>query len=240
MCELVLTALRTEGRDAVQTGRPDRETGAGRRADFLLSVDGQPVALEVTRTASEVSQRHAYLSHRLGEGIKQRLSREVEQRQLGHVLFSYQLLAVNRQPPPRRAIDAAIPVLAGMIADAIPLVLERGERQELPGGDIVDRLRINVHQTGTNAVSYLSGMGAAFVAVAADDAVQRVVASKAEQLARYPRAYLALSEPNGFIDRPHFGDAFIRAVDTVPANWLRVYLLERDNPARVALIFDRE
>lgn len=229
--DLVVAALRAEGRAVAMLGRPDREDRTGPGADFLLTVDGHETALEITRTASTAEQRKAWLSQRLTQRMHEELDAEVEAMGSGHAVVYFDLAIANGQPPPRRVVDDVAPAVVERLRTALPRAVEMRERLELEDvGPVVD-LSLRVSPTATHQLSVMWGVGGGFISPIADAVVRRVIESKSVQLAQYPLAYLALLEPTGLLTPANIGEAFERAV--VPANWRRVYVIAGNPPAAI-------
>ncbi len=94
--------------------------------------------------------------------------------------------------------------------------------------------------TQAHRLTVVWGADATFPAAAAELVVRRVIRSKSRQLAGYERAYLALLEPTLLIEPQHLAAAFAGAEDDIPPNWLRIYVVAHEDPARADLLFTRE
>jgi hypothetical protein len=235
VCDLVVTALRAEGRLVEVLRRPDRENRTDPGADFLLTVDGHETALEVTRTASTAEQRKARLSQRLTQRLHEGLDAEVEAMQRGHAVVYFDLAMAGGQPPRQRAVDDLAPEVVEQLRAVLPRAVATRERLDLDDVGPVIGLSIRVSATAAHQLSVMWGITGGFISPIADAAVGRVIDSKSEQLARYPLAYLALLEPTGLLSAANIGEAFRRA--TVPPNWRRVYVIDR-NPRAAILAWE--
>jgi hypothetical protein len=234
VCDLVVGALRAEGRAVVVVGRPDRENRTDPGPDFLLTVDGNETALEITRTASTAEQRKARLSQRLTRRIHEELDAEVEAMGSGHAVVYFDLVMADGQPTERVIVDAAAEVVQRLRA-ALPRAVEIRERLDLDDVGPVTDLSLRVSPTATHQLAVMWGVTGGFTSAVADAVVRRVIEGKSIQLARYPLAYLALLEPTGLLTPANIGDAFERA--TVPPNWRRVYVID-GNPGTAILAWE--
>lgn len=224
VCDLVAAALRAEGRVVAVLGRPDRENRTDPGADFLLTVDGDETALEITRTASTAEQRKAWLSQRLTQRLHEELDSEVEALQIGHAVVYFDLATANGRTPSQRVVDDVAPQIVEGLRAALPRAVRTRERLDLEDVGPVVGLSLRVSATATHRFSVMWGVTGGFTSPIADAVVGRVIESKSEQLAGYPLAYLALIEPTGLLTPPNIREAFERAA--VPANWRRVYVID--------------
>ena len=236
LCDLVVAALRTEGRNVAMLGRPDPENRTAPGADFLLVVDGKQTALEITRTASTAEQRKARLSQRLSQRLHEELDSEVEAMRSGHAVVYFDLATADGRTPSQRAIDNVAPEVAERLRAALPHAVATRERLYLGDVGPVIGLSLRVSATATHQLSVMWGVTGGFISPIADGVVGRVIQSKSEQLAGYPLAYLTLIEPSGLLTSTNIGEAFERA--TVPANWRRVYVMDRD-PGSATLVWEK-
>lgn len=236
VCDLVVAALRTEGRNVAMLGRPDPENRTAPGADFLLVVDGQQTALEITRTASTAEQRKARLSQRLTQRLHEELDSEVEAMRSGHAVAYFDLATADGRTPSQRAIDNVALQVIERLRAALPRAVGTCERLDLEDVGPVVGLSLRVSATATHRLSVMWGVTGGFTSPIADAVVGRVIDSKSEQLAGYPSAYLALIEPTGLLTPADIGEALEPA--TVPANWRRVYVID-GNPGRATLVWER-
>lgn len=237
VCELVVAALEAEGRDVQVLGRPDVENRTGPAADFLLLVDGEEIALEVTRTASTAEQRKALLSGRLTERLHEELDEEIARLRAGHAFVHFELTMAGGESPPRRVMEAAAPAVAERIRGGLRTAIATRERVDLDDVGPVTDLSLSVQPTAMHRLSVTWGVGGGFIEPLATAAVRRVIAGKTDQLARYRRVFLALLEPTGFLDPEDIGEAFGRA--EAPENWQRAYVIDR-GPTAAVLAWERD
>lgn len=216
-------------------GRPDRENRTAPGADFLLTVDGDETALEITRTASTAEQRKARLSQRLTQRLHEELDSEVEAMESGHAVVYFDLATADGRTPSQRVVDNVAPQVVERLRAALPRAVGTRERLDLDDLGPVIGLSLRVSFTATHQLSVMWGVTGGFISPIAAAVVGRVIESKSEQLAGYPLAYLALIEPTGLLTPANIREAFERAA--VPANWRRVYVID-GNPGTAILAWE--
>lgn len=228
--ELVLRALRREGRRAAVIARPDREDRVHKGADFLLAVDDMTVALEVTTTAMEQERRLDALGDRLADGIRLRLRDEVTEAAIGRVVVYAAPTLRDGEPPRRRDVDTSVGPIVERLRATMASAIQTRERLELGQVGVVERLTIHVYPNSSAGISVISqSPRGGFVGPVADLLVRHTLASKAEQLAQYAIAHLALVQNVMLLDPEDVREAFARLSDEVPANWHRVWVVAHEH-----------
>ena len=214
-------SLRTEGRVITEPYRP--EEGIGRSPDWMLTLDGEPVALEVTRLLPPADvQKAQHLMVRI-ETIARDLLAPIVARMDGQVLVNLAYSTYDVAGLGGARLTAA----ASQLADDVRTALGSAE----PGIDNGITLASTLPWVVDCEVTLLLGPHKGFYIIQAPDATQqpdldafvtRTIAKKGDQhVGHADRAILAVDAM--FPDAEDLRDAFARTSADVP--WWRVYLV---------------
>lgn len=220
--EMVIDHLRSRGDRVDLLERPDQLNRTDRAADFLLEIDGQSFALEVTDFyPTEADGARRGIGRWLAERLEAELRPQVSERGMGSVVVSVTL----PRRPDRKRLSLAISDIAQVILARLPAEGSVVVDDDWDQDDLFGRMRLFRWADRPSRVEVLHQPHGSFVEPAVAAFLDRMLPSKAAQTAGYEQVILAA------FDRSFVGDpeSFQRQLDEraqeIPANWRAIYFI---------------
>jgi hypothetical protein len=220
--ELVIAELRERGHAVLVRGRPDQERRNEQAADFLLEVDGEAVALEITDFyPSQADGARRGIGQWFVHQLEVELRQFVEESELGSVTVYVTL----PRTPDRRRLGAAVGITAQAILAALPVAGTAVVREDWDANDLFASIRIFRRPDRAPFVEVLHQPHGSYVEPAVRAFLDRSIPTKAAQTASYQHAIVAAFDRSFVSDIETFTIVLRARAEELPSNWDAFYFV---------------
>lgn len=226
-------SLAAAGRRVGRVIRPDRENRMTQDVDFLVEIDGQDVAIEVTRLA---------LGHK-GWNLVNRLEGQVQALLESSGKYASEWLVVyldlNREFGYRETDLLAMQVASAILNVSPDAGVDRWADLDLEPEPAASTVSVSVRRLpGRQRISFVGGHEAAggLIDERADIFVRSMLAKKRDQGAAYPEVWILVVDRDVLIDVEDLRGALARRAADVPSNWSTVHFIPATAPSTVLTI----
>jgi hypothetical protein len=221
---LLQSYLFENGHVVANVRRPDRVNRTSRDVDFLVSIDGHDIAIEITQLTQ--AREWWNLLDRLETLVRAGLSEFESETRADWLMLSINLLRTGSYREIETAAGQIVQAVRNAPADLGARSWDRITSLQEPAGSLAE-VDLRRPSAAGRRLSFVKGHEAhdALIAPRALAFVRHLIASKGNQGEGYAEVWILVVDRELIIDLDNLRDAFSQERETVPANWTRLYFI---------------